>query len=216
MPTTTRTPTYQAVTDPTIKTWHLGSAQRKNKAFCGVELIWPQDTRKVALKVERADRHHEVSDDLSKVTCGACKRSNEYKYATGTATRPAPAVPAAGRPSREARAMTDATAPNMTHSAEAAAAATANAEAAARPSERTSAGTERVASAERMAAQEAAAQAPKPRRRSQSRADKAHAAAERDRLKREAAAAVDGIDAALAANAEANGTTTDEPTPAAE
>jgi hypothetical protein len=193
MPTTT-TPTYQAVTDPTIKTWHLGSKQRKNKAFCGVELIWPQDTRKVALKVERADRHHEVNTDLSLITCGACKRSNEYKYATGTATRPTPPVPVAGRPSREARAMTDATAPNMTHSDEAAAAADANAEAAAPPSQ----------------------QAPKPRRRSQSRADKAHAAAERDRLKREAAAAVDGIDAALAANAEANGTTAEPETPAAE
>jgi hypothetical protein len=213
MPTTTRTPTYQAVTDPTIKTWHLGSAQRKNKAFCGVELIWPQDTRKVALKVERADRHHETSDDLSRITCGACKRSNEYKYATGAATRPAPAVPAAGRPSREARAMTDATTPNLAVSDEALAAAAANADAAARPSERTSAGTERVASAERMAAEAAA---PQPRRRGKSRADKAHAAAERDRLKREAAAAVDGIDAALAANAEATTGAAPDETPAAE
>jgi hypothetical protein len=198
MTTTTRTPTYLAITDPTIKNWHLGSKERKNKGYCGVELIWPQDTRKVALKVDRADRHHETNPDLSLVTCGACKRSNEYKYATGTATRPAPAVPAAGRPSREARAMTDATTPNLAVSDEALAAAAANADAAARPSERTSAGTERVASAERMAAQEAAAQAPKPRRRAKSRADKAHEAAERDRVKREALAAVDAINAALA------------------
>src|SRR5215467_14930223 len=100
--TRTPTPTYQAITDPTIKTWHLGSAERKNKAFCGTMLIWPQDTRKVALKVERADRHHEVSDDLTKVTCGACKRNREWSYANG-AERPAPPVPAAGRQSRAAR-----------------------------------------------------------------------------------------------------------------
>jgi len=207
MTTTTATPTYtyRAQTDPSTKHWHLGAAERDRKSFCGVELIAPDDTRPFARKVPEADRHMTVSDDLAKVTCGACKRNREYSYATGTATRPAPAVPAprgtrststgtttrrrGGRPAtgdpRADRAAADTRPPSSTQASNAAE-ATANAN-----------GT------------------PSQRKRRQSRADRANAAQARDRAKAEAAAAVDAINAALAANDAANGATT-TPAPEAE
>ena len=78
----TTTTTYRAQTDPTIKTWHLGAAERGAVSFCGVRLIEPDDTRAFALKVAEADRHYTTDLDVSKVTCGACKRSREYVKAT--------------------------------------------------------------------------------------------------------------------------------------
>lgn len=134
MTTTTTTPTYQAVKDAAIKTWHLGSAERGHKTYCGVELMWPADPRRFSQKVALADRHHEVSEDLTLIGCKACKRTREYGYATGTAERPAPTTgtttrrrraPAgtSGRPTAAARRMADdAEAPGQNASAEATAA----------------------------------------------------------------------------------------------
>jgi len=130
--TTTTTPTYQAVKDAAIKTWHLGSAERGHKTYCGVELMWPDDPRRFSQKVAREDRHHEVSEDLTRIACKACKRTREYGYATGTADRPAePATPRrrrapagqSGRASTAARRMeADAEAPGQPASPEAVAA----------------------------------------------------------------------------------------------
>jgi hypothetical protein len=106
--TTTTTYRYRAQTDATIKTWHLGAAERGNVCFCGVRLMTPDDERKFALKVPAEARTYETSDDLAKVTCGACKRSREYAKATaaplagaaaGAGDDPGPDA-AAGRPSR--------------------------------------------------------------------------------------------------------------------
>ena len=92
--TTTASPsyTYRAQTDPTIKTWHLGAAERGAVSFCGVRLIEPGDTRAFALKVPADERHMTTDADVSKVTCGACKRNREYAKATA-----APLAEAAGR-----------------------------------------------------------------------------------------------------------------------
>lgn len=96
--TTTATPYhYVALTDPTVKRWHLGATELGTTAFCGVRLLEPTDAHALALKVPVADRHHETSPDLELVTCGLCKRNREWLYATGT-PRPegkAPAVPKA-------------------------------------------------------------------------------------------------------------------------
>jgi hypothetical protein len=132
--TTPTPPTYQAVKDAAIKTWHLGSAERGHKTYCGVDLMWPDDPRRFSQKVAREDRHHEVSEDLTRIACKACKRTREYGYATGTAERPAPTsgtttrrrrAPAgtSGRASAAARRMaTDAEAPGQPASREAEAA----------------------------------------------------------------------------------------------
>jgi hypothetical protein len=88
--TTTTTPgtVYRAQTDPTTKNWHLGAEGYGERCFCGVTLISPGDTRAFALKVAERDRHIETSPDLELVTCGACRRNREWKYAHG-ADRPA-------------------------------------------------------------------------------------------------------------------------------
>ena len=80
--TTTTTYDYRAQTDATIKTWHLGAAQRGAASFCGVRLIEPDDTRPVALRVPADRRNYTTDPDVSKVTCGACKRSRKYVKAT--------------------------------------------------------------------------------------------------------------------------------------
>jgi hypothetical protein len=181
--TTTAAPTYQAITDPTIKTWHLGSAERQNKAFCGTVLIWPADTRKVAVKVAREDRHHEHSDDLTKVTCGACKRNREWGYATGATTRPAPTTGTTTRRTRQsAAARREPTVTTVTAQAP-------------QPSD-----AAQVDPAEQVDGSQPRARA---RKRGQSRADKAAARSRQERENREAAqaaatAALDNIDAALA------------------
>jgi hypothetical protein len=79
-PTTT---TYRAQTDATIKTWHLGAAERGAACCCGVRLLTPDDTRAFALKVPAERRQYETSDDLARVTCGSCKRTREWSRASG-------------------------------------------------------------------------------------------------------------------------------------
>ena len=187
---TTATTTYRAQTDPTTKKWHLGSDERGTLSFCGVRLVDPTDTRAFALKVAEADRHIETSADLERVTCGACRRNHEWKYAHGT-ERPAPRAPRAPR--------TPAPAPRPR-------AASGEGAAAAKHNRNGLTGTE----AARMAAEAAeangdAAKPPSQRKRRQSRADKAHAAQERDRAKLAASA-----DAAVAAIDAAVGTATGE------
>jgi hypothetical protein len=91
--TTTPAADYRAVTDPTLKTWHLSTVQRGNACFCGTKLIYAEDTRKVALKLPAEKRNFEASEDLAKVTCGACKRTRDYAAATSAATRPAGTAP---------------------------------------------------------------------------------------------------------------------------
>jgi hypothetical protein len=86
------TTAYKAITDPSIKRWHLGTAERANVSVCGSVLITPGDTRPWAMKVAEADRNYTASDDLTLVGCGLCKRTREYAYATGAAERPAPAT----------------------------------------------------------------------------------------------------------------------------
>jgi hypothetical protein len=231
MPNTT--PTYRAQTDPTTKKWHLGSAERGTTSYCGVRLIDPDDTRAFAQKVQRTERQIETADDLSRVDCGACKRNREYKYATGTATRPEPRTPATARTrSRQAAATREAAANDpgsrsltRAEAAElAAAAADEHAETnGARPpadpepwpappvcTVRNCKHTRHPERAPRPEGSDAPAApaAPAPRRRAKSRADKAHAAQEADRARRaELAASADvtvaGIDAALAAGPDA-------------
>jgi hypothetical protein len=97
--TTTTTYDYRAQTDPTIKTWHLGTAERGNVCLCGVKLMTPDDTRAFAAKVPADARHYETSADLALVTCKGCKRS----YAKATAAplaAPSPKAGAARRPRR--------------------------------------------------------------------------------------------------------------------
>jgi hypothetical protein len=178
MTTTTPTADYRAGTDPTLKNWHLTSVERGNQCFCGAVLIFPADTRKVALKVPEDKRTYELSEDLTRVTCGACKRSREYGYATGTATRPEAEVPTVEAPRRGRRRA--GTLPAEPHaSGIAAAAAEATATENGQPS----------------------------KRRRKSRADRANEQQQRDAAKAAATAAVDAIDAALADNAAATGTT---------
>jgi hypothetical protein len=92
--TTTTTYDYRAQTDPSTKTWHIGTAERSNVCLCGVKLMTPDDTRAFALKVPADARHYETSADLALVTCKGCKRS----HAKATAAPLAEA--AAERPSR--------------------------------------------------------------------------------------------------------------------
>ena len=93
MPTTTPAADYRAATDPSLTTWHLTTVERGHACFCGTKLITPEDTRKVALKLPVEKRNFEASEDLSRVTCGACKRTREYAAATSAATRPAETAP---------------------------------------------------------------------------------------------------------------------------
>lgn len=97
--TTATTYDYRAQTDPTIKTWHLGAAQRGAACFCGVKLMTPDDTRAFALKVPADQRGYQTDPDVSKVTCGSCKRNRAYEDATSAAPAETATVPGA-RPSR--------------------------------------------------------------------------------------------------------------------
>ena len=80
--TTTTTARYRAQTDPSTKTWHLGTEAKGNVCVCGCKLITPDDTRPWALKVPADARHYETDPDVAKVTCGSCKRNREYAKAT--------------------------------------------------------------------------------------------------------------------------------------
>ena len=99
--TTTTTYDYRAQTDATIRTWHLGAAQRGAASFCGVRLIEPDDTRPVALRVPADRRSYTTDPDVSRVTCRGCKRSREYAKATAAPlAAPSPEAGAARRPRR--------------------------------------------------------------------------------------------------------------------
>ena len=99
--TTTTTARWRAQTDPSIKTWHLGTEELGARCVCGTKLIEPDDTRAFALKVPAEKRHYETSDDLERVTCGSCRKNRAFKNATGGAEgEVADAPPTAARPSR--------------------------------------------------------------------------------------------------------------------
>jgi hypothetical protein len=103
MTTTTTTFAYRAQTDPTIKTWHLGAAEREHVCFCGVKLLHPGDARKFAAKIPADQRGYETSDDLTRVSCGACKRNREYAKATAAPLDGAAAERDAGQAARPSR-----------------------------------------------------------------------------------------------------------------
>jgi hypothetical protein len=172
--TTATTTAYRAQTDAGTKRWHLGTAEKANVCLCGARLMVPGDTRAFALKVPAEARDYQTSEDLSLVTCGACRKNREYVKATTTA-----------------EATAQATAHAQSHPA-------ATSTRRARAQRATVSEPEAAAMAETAAA--ATPQGPKPRRR-QSRADKAHAAQERDAARlataQAADAALEAIDAAL-------------------
>ena len=198
--TTTTTARWRAQTDPSTKTWHLGTEELGAKCVCGTRLIEPGDTRAFALKVPAEKRDYQTDPDVAKVTCGSCKRNREYATATGSAGNAAlaPTGPhhrllplgkgrlsvtggyATAPPLTVTVAVLD-TFPGNTRAADA--------EEAGRPSRRRArTGDPR---ADRAAADLAAAAdraAVEPRRRP-SRADRAHAKMEEDRARREADAA---------------------------
>ena len=102
MTTTATAPEYRALTDPATKTWHLGSVERGELCYCGTRLMTPGDTRAFALKVPADARKFETSDDLSRVTCGACRRNRAWSQATAAA----PLAPAPAATARKPRART--------------------------------------------------------------------------------------------------------------
>jgi len=86
--TTTPSFTYRAQTDKATKTWHLGAAEKDNVCFCGTRLLVAGDERKIAARIPADERQFETSDDLSRVTCGACRRNRAWSQANGIATAP--------------------------------------------------------------------------------------------------------------------------------
>lgn len=103
MTTTATAPEYRALTDPATKTWHLGSVERGELCYCGTRLMTPGDTRAFALKVPADARKFETSADLSRVTCGACRRNRAWLQANAAA---APVAPAPATTARKPRART--------------------------------------------------------------------------------------------------------------
>jgi hypothetical protein len=101
--TTTTGPawTYRAQTDAATKTWHLGAAEKDNVCFCGARLLVADDPRKVAARIPAGQRQYETSEDLTRVTCGGCRRHREWERATAAA--PAPAAREARRPAGKRR-----------------------------------------------------------------------------------------------------------------
>jgi hypothetical protein len=101
---TTTTCEYRAQTDAATAAWHLGTADRGARCVCGARLMTPDDTRAFALKVPAEKRQFETDPDVSKVTCGSCKRNGEYAKATAAdpgANAPLPEpepVPDLGQP----------------------------------------------------------------------------------------------------------------------
>jgi hypothetical protein len=208
--TTTATPTYtyRAQTDVATKNWHLGAEETGAKCFCGTVLMTPEDRRKFALKVAAAERGFQIDTALDCITCGACKRNREYKYATGLETRPATTTTrrrSNRAPARQAPESPTAAAEARMGEAELAA-HTRNRR---REHRATMSTAEAAALAEAAAAtpEAADAAAPPSRRRGKSRADRAQAKAEADRARREALTADAGTTVAAieAAIAEATG-----------
>jgi len=201
MTTTTPNPTYVALTDAGTKHWHLGAIERAEVCYCGTRLMTPTDTRKFALKVPAAERNYQTDTQLDCIDCGACKRNREYRYATGLETRPATTTPTRRRTRRAAPAPV----PAPETPTAAAEARMGESELASHTRRRRPQHAATVTPAEAAALAEAAATtpeaadhaAPPSRRRRPSKADRAHAAAERDRERREALAA--STDATLAA-----------------
>ena len=82
MTTTTTTARYRAQTDPSTKTWHLGTEELGAKCVCGTRLIEPDDTRAFALKVPAdkrglPDRPRRGQGDVREL-----QRNREYAKAT--------------------------------------------------------------------------------------------------------------------------------------
>ena len=96
--------TYRAQTDKATKTWHLGAAEKDDVCFCGTRLLVAGDERKIAARIPADQRQYETSGDLSKVTCGACRRNRAWSQANGTAA--APLAPAPAATARKPRART--------------------------------------------------------------------------------------------------------------
>ena len=67
--TTTTTARYRAQTDPSTKTWHLGTEELGAKCVCGRKLIEPGDTRPWRCACPADARHYETDPDVAKVTC---------------------------------------------------------------------------------------------------------------------------------------------------
>ena len=99
--TTTTTYDYRAQTDAATAAWHLGAAERGAACFCGVKLMTPDDSRAFALKVPVEKRGYQTDPDVSRVTCGSCKRNREYAKAV-EATAAGQAAPTRRR--RQSRA----------------------------------------------------------------------------------------------------------------
>ena len=99
---TTTTACYRAQTDPSTKTWHLGTEELGEKCVCGCKLIEPDDTRPWALRVPAEKRDYQTDPDVAKVTCGSCKRNRAYATATAgdQVAKPPTPVEQAARPSR--------------------------------------------------------------------------------------------------------------------
>lgn len=96
--------TYRAQTDKATKTWHLGAVEKDNVCFCGTRLLVAGDERKIAARIPADQRQYETSGDLSKVTCGACRRNHAWSQANAEAAGAAEAPPARRpRKSRAAR-----------------------------------------------------------------------------------------------------------------
>ena len=70
------------------------------RCFCGTVLIHPGDTRKLALKVPEDQRQYEVSDDLTRVDCRACRRNRAWGEASAAAAAPPARLPRSGPGSR--------------------------------------------------------------------------------------------------------------------
>ncbi len=101
--------TYRAQTDKATKTWHLGAAEKDAVCFCGTRLLVAGDERKIAARIPADQRQYETSDDLSKVSCGACRRNRAWSQANGIAT--APLAPASAATARKPRARTGTASP---------------------------------------------------------------------------------------------------------
>ena len=102
--TTTPTRTYRAQSDAATKTWHLGAVELDARCVCGTLLMTPGDTRKFALRLPEAERRYEVSDDLTRVTCGACRRNRAWGEASAAAAAPPAPAPAKRTRARKPKA----------------------------------------------------------------------------------------------------------------
>ena len=101
MTTTTPSFTYRAQTDQATKHWHLGAAETGAKCVCGTLLMSADDTRAFALKLAADKRRYDTSDDLTKVSCGACMRGSAWGAAKAAPEAAPPATGQAKPPTRK-------------------------------------------------------------------------------------------------------------------